>query len=183
MVRGPNIMQGYFKMEEQTADVMDGEWLHTGDIGILDDEGYLSITDRKKDLFKTSGGKYIAPAPIENQLKRSPLVETAVVIAEQRNYPTALIVPDFAALGSWASSEGIEFSSNDELCASPSVRNRVMAEVDDLCSGMARFEQIKKVALIPSEFSIDGGELTPTMKVRRRQVNEKYARQIEELYS
>ena len=183
VVRGPNIMQGYFKMEEQTADVMDGEWFHTGDIGHLDDEGFLSITDRKKDLFKTSGGKYIAPAPIENKLKSSPLIETAVVIAEQRNFPSALIVPDFAALGAWASSEGIEFSGNEDLCASPAVRDRVMGEVESLCSDMARHEQIKRVALVSSEFSIDGGELTPTMKVRRRQVNEKYARQIEGIYS
>lgn len=183
LVRGPNIMQGYFKMEDQTADVMDGEWFHTGDIGKLDDEGYLSITDRKKDLFKTSGGKYIVPAPIENQLKRSPLIETAVVIAERRNFPSALIVPDFAALGAWAESEGIHFEGDEELCANAMVRDRVMEDVSSLCDGLANYEKIKKVALIASEFSIDGGELTPTMKVRRRQVNEKYARQIEGIYT
>ena len=183
VVRGPNIMQGYFKMEQQTADVMDGEWFHTGDIGEFDDEGYLSITDRKKDMFKTSGGKYVVPAPIENQLKSSPLIETAVVIAQARNFPSALIVPDFAALRAWAGTAGIQAANDVELCADSTVQERVMAEVTELCKDMARFEQIKKISLIASEFSIDGGELTPTMKVRRKQVNEKYAKQIEEIYS
>ena len=182
LVRGPNIMQGYYKMEQQTAEVMDGDWFHTGDIGEFDDDGYLSITDRKKDMFKTSGGKYVVPAPIENLLKRSPLVETAVVIADQRNFPSALIVPDFAALRAWAESQGIECSSNQEYCANDRVAERVMAEVSELCSDLAQFERIKKIALIGADFSIDGGELTPTMKVRRRQVNEKYKKQIEELY-
>ena len=183
VVRGPNIMQGYFKMEQQTAEVMDGEWFHTGDIGEFDDEGYLSITDRKKDMFKTSGGKYVVPAPIENQLKSSPLIETAVVIAQARNFPSALIVPDFAALRAWAATAGIQAANDVELCTDSTVQERVMAEVTELCKDMARFEQIKKISLIASEFSIDGGELTPTMKVRRKQVNEKYAKEIEEIYS
>ncbi len=183
LVRGPNIMQGYYKMEEQTKEVMDGEWFRTGDIGELDDEGYLSITDRKKDLFKTSGGKYVVPAPIENLLKSSPLIETAVVIADRRNFPSALVVPDFAALGAWAESAGIDFAGNRDLCADRKVRERVMSEVEGLCSDMANYERIKKVALLPTEFSIDGGELTPTMKVRRREVDKKYAREIEEIYA
>ena len=183
LVRGPNIMQGYFKMEQQTAEVMDGEWFHTGDIGEFDDEDYLSITDRKKDMFKTSGGKYVVPAPIENQLKSSPLIETAVVIAQARNFPSALIVPDFAALRAWAESAGVQAANDADLCANSTVKERMMAEVSDLCKDMARFEQIKKISLIASEFSIDGGELTPTMKVRRKEVNEKYAKQIEAIYS
>ena len=183
LVRGPNIMQGYYKMERQTAEVMDGDWFHTGDIGEIDDEGFLSITDRKKDMFKTSGGKYIVPAPIENRLKGSPLVETAVVIAQARKFPSALIVPDFDALRAWADSEGIAAADNEQLCADRSVRRRMMAEVEDLCSGMAQFEKIKKISLIPQDFSIDGGELTPTMKVKRKQVNEKYAEQIEAIYA
>ena len=182
LVRGPNVMQGYYKMEEQTAEVMDGEWFHTGDIGRLDD-GYLSITDRKKDMFKTSGGKYIVPAPIENYLKSSPLIETAVVIAEQRNFPSALIVPEYAALRAWAESGGIACSTNEELCAHPRAQDHVMAEIEQLCSGMAQYEQIKKIVLLAEEFSIAGGELTPTMKVRRSQVDEKYAKQIDELYA
>ena len=182
LVRGPNIMQGYFKMEEQTADVMSGDWFHTGDIGTMDEDGFLSITDRKKDLFKTSGGKYIAPAPIESRLKSSPLIELAVVVAEQRNFPSALIVPSFEALRSWAEGIGIKTDDNAELCANASVQGHVMSEVESLCSEMARYEQIKKIALIPHDFSIDGGELTPTMKVRRRQVYEKYASQIDAIY-
>ena len=183
LVRGPNIMQGYFKMEEQTAEVIHGGWLHTGDIGVLDDEGYLSITDRKKDMFKTSGGKYVVPAPIENNLKASPLIETVVVIAQARNFPSALIVPDFDALRSWANSQGIQAADNEELCANQAVQDRVMADVEERCKHMPRYERIKKVALIPAEFSVDGGELTPTMKVRRKQVNDKYASQIEAIYS
>ena len=183
LVRGPNIMQGYYKMEEQTAEVMDGDWFRTGDIGKLDGEGYLSITDRKKDMFKTSGGKYIVPAPIENSLKRSQLIETAVVIAEGRNFPSALIVPDFAALSAWAESKGIQAGSNAELCAHEAVLAHMMDEVTGQCSSLAKFEQIKKIALIPNDFSIDGGELTPTMKVRRREVDKKYADVIEGIYA
>lgn len=183
LVRGPNIMQGYFKMERETAEVMDGDWFRTGDIGKLDEDGYLAITDRKKDMFKTSGGKYIVPAPIENRLKSSPLIETAVVIAEQRNFPSALIVPDYARLRAWAEGEGVPCANDAELCADGRTHDYVMAEVSRLCADMARHEQIKKIALLAREFSIDGGELTPTMKVRRRQVDEKYASQIEALYS
>ncbi len=183
LARGPNIMQGYFKMEEQTADVMDGEWFHTGDIGKLDDDGYLSITDRKKDLFKTSGGKYIVPAPIESRLKSSPLIELAVVVAERRNFPSALVVPAFDTLRAWAVSQGIQCDDNAELCASVAVQDHVMSEVASLCSDMAGYEQVKKIALIGQDFSIEGGELTPTMKVRRRQVYEKYASEIDGIYA
>ncbi len=183
LVRGPNVMQGYYKMEAQTADVMNGDWFHTGDIGKLDNDGYLSITDRKKDMFKTSGGKYIVPAPIESRLKSSPLVELAVVVAERRNFPSALVVPSFDVLRAWADSQGIEASDNVELCADPQVRAHVMAEVANLCSEMASFERIKKIALIPQDFSIEGGELTPTMKVRRAKVYSKYAAEIDAIYA
>ena len=183
LVRGPNIMQGYFKMEEQTAEVMAGGWFHTGDIGNLDADGYLSITDRKKDLFKTSGGKYIAPSPIEGRLKRSPLIELAVVVAEQRNFPSALVVPAFESLRSWAETNGIKAADNEELCANADVQRYVMSEITALCADMAGYEQVKRIALIPSEFSIAGGELTPTMKVRRNEVYKKYSAQIEAIYS
>ncbi len=183
LVRGPNVMQGYFKMEEQTAEVMDGDWFHTGDIGEIDDEGYLSITDRKKDMFKTSGGKYIVPAPIENLLKASPLIETVVVIAQGRHFPSALIVPDFEALRAWAADQGIDAPSNTVLCANSKVQGRMMEEVAEGCKDMPRFERIKKIALVDQDFSVDGGELTPTMKVRRKQVNEKYSSLIESIYS
>ncbi len=183
LARGPNIMQGYYRMQEQTAAVMDGDWFHTGDIGDLDDDGYLSITDRKKDLFKTSGGKYVAPAPIESRLKSSNLVELAVVVAERRNFPSALIVPAFEALRAWADSQGIASADNAELCGDPRVQAHVMAEVESLCEDMASFERVKKIALIPQDFSIEGGELTPTMKVRRGEVYEKYAEEIDGIYA
>ena len=183
LVRGPNIMQGYYKMEQETAEAMDGDWFHTGDIGQFDDEGYLSITDRKKDMFKTSAGSYVVPAPIENLLKASPLVETAVVIAQSRKFPSALIVPDFPALRAWAESERISVQDNRELCANAAVQDHMMAEVEDRCHDLVRYQRIKKISLIPHDFSIEGGELTPTMKVRRKEVDEKYAQQIEEIYS
>lgn len=183
LVRGPNIMQGYYKMERETAEAMDGEWFHTGDIGEFDDEGYLSITDRKKDMFKTSAGSYVVPAPIENLLKSSPLIETAVVIAQSRKFPSALIVPDFEAVRAWAESKGISAADNRELCSTAAVQDRMMTEVDGLCGDLVRYQRIKKISLVPHDFSIEGGELTPTMKVKRKEVDEKYAKQIEEIYS
>ena len=183
LVRGPNVMQGYYKMEEQTAAVMSGDWFHTGDIGDIDDEGYLSITDRKKDLLKTSGGKYIAPAPIENRLKISAFIAAAVVIAERRNFPGALIVPDFEKLRSWAQAEGIAFADDAALAAVPKARERIMEEVAKLCADLPSYEQIKKIAVLDREFTIGDGEITPTMKVRRRAVESRYKEQIESIYA
>ena len=183
LVRGPNVMQGYYKMEAQTAEVMSEDWFHTGDIGNLDDEGYLSITDRKKDLLKTSGGKYIAPAPIENRLKMSPFIAAAVVIAEQRNFPGALIVPDFEKLRGWAQAEGLAFADDAALAREPKAQERIMQEVEALCADLARYEQVKKIAVLEREFTIDGGEITPTMKVRRRAVESLYKEQIESMYA
>lgn len=183
LVRGPNVMQGYYKMEEQTAEVMSENWFHTGDIGNIDEEGYLSITDRKKDLLKTSGGKYIAPAPIENRLKISAFIAAAVVIAEQRNFPSALIVPDFEKLRSWAEAEGLAFANDAALVGDPRTGRRIMEDVVKLCADLPRYEQIKKIAVLDREFTIGDGEITPTMKVRRRAVESRYARQIESMYA
>lgn len=183
LVRGPNIMQGYYKMAEETAEVMDGDWFHTGDIGNLDDDGYLSITDRKKDLLKTSGGKYIAPAPIENQLKVSAFIATAVVIAEQRNFASALIVPDFEKLRSWANAEGIQFADDAALVGHSKTQERIMEDVDELCAKLPRYEQIKKIVVLDHEFTIADEEITPTMKVRRRAVESRYKQQIESMYT
>ncbi len=183
LVRGPNVMQGYYKMEQQTAAVMSGDWFHTGDIGNIDDEGYLSITDRKKDLLKTSGGKYIAPAPIENRLKISAFIAAAVVIAERRNFPSALIVPDFEKLRSWAQAEDLAFANDQALAADPKAQERIMEDVAKLCADLPRYEQIKKIAVLDREFTIADGEITPTMKVRRRAVESRYARQIESMYA
>jgi len=183
LVRGPNVMQGYYKMEEQTAQVMSDGWFLTGDIGNLDEEGYLSITDRKKDLLKTSGGKYIAPAPIENRLKKSPFIGTAVVIAEQRNFVSALIIPEFEKLRSWAEAEGISFANNEILVGYSKTQERMMEEVVRQCADLPRYEQVKKIAVLDREFTIEAGEITPTMKVRRRAVEIRYKQQIESMYS
>ncbi len=183
LVRGPNVMQGYYKMEEQTSQVMSDGWFHTGDIGNLDEQGYLSITDRKKDLLKTSGGKYIAPAPIENRLKRSPFIATAVVIAEQRNFVSALIIPEFEKLRSWAETENIAFANNEILVGYSKAQARIMEEVALCCEDLPRYEQVKKIAVLDREFTIEAGEITPTMKVRRRAVESRYKQQIESIYS
>ena len=160
LARGPNIMQGYYRKPEETAQVLQDGWLLTGDIGELDDGGFLKITDRKKDLLKTSGGKYIAPQPIENQLKLSPHILSAVVIADGRKFPSVLLVP-----------------------APASTREQVQAAVDGVNKDLAHHEQLKKFALLEKDFTIEAGELTPTMKVRRRVVEKKYAREIDALYT
>ena len=183
LVRGPNVMRGYYKDEERTAEVIRDGWFHTGDIGKIDEDGFLSITDRKKDLFKTSGGKYVAPQPIENQIKTSSFVSTAVVVAEGRNFPSALIVPDFEKLQQYAEQQGIDVADRGTLVRNASIVSMIENEVDSACQGLARHERVKKVALLEEEFSIDKGEITPTMKVRRREVEKRYADRIEEIYS
>lgn len=183
LARGPNIMQGYYKMPELTAESMADGWFQTGDIGKFDSDGYLTITDRKKDLLKTSGGKYIAPQPIESQLKTSSYVTTAVVIAEGRKFPSALIVPNFDKLKQLAAEKGITAASQTELAQHAEIRAVIEQEVESACAGMARYEQIKKIAILYEEFSIEKGEITPTMKVRRREVERIYADRIDEIYS
>ena len=182
LVRGPNVMRGYYKMDEATAEVILDGWLHTGDVGELDEDGYLKITDRKKDLLKTSGGKYIAPQPIENLIKSCDYVSTAVVIAERRNFPSALIVPNFEKLRQWAQANGITAQSDAELAGNEKSVGMIEAEVQKICSGLARYEQVKKIAVLEREFSIEKGEITPTMKVRRHEVEKLYAPIIDKLY-
>jgi hypothetical protein len=152
-------------------------------IGKIDEDGYLSITDRKKDLFKTSGGKYVAPQPIENQIKTSSYVSIAVVVAEGRNFPSALIVPDFEKLQQYAEQQGIDVANRGTLVRNARIVSMIENEVDSACQGLARHERVKKVALLEEEFSIDKGEITPTMKVRRGEVEKRYADRIEEIYS
>ena len=183
LVRGPNVMLGYYRDEERTDEVIRDGWFHTGDIGKIDEDGYLSITDRKKDLFKTSGGKYVAPQPIENQIKTSSFVSIAVVVAEGRKFPSALIVPDFEKLQQYAQQQGIDVANRGTLVRHARIVSMMENEVDSACQGLARHEQVKKVALLEEEFSIDKGEITPTMKVRRREVEKRYADRIEEIYS
>jgi long-chain acyl-CoA synthetase len=184
LTRGPNVMKGYFNKPEATAEVLEPDgWFHTGDVGLVDPEGFLVITDRKKDILVTSGGKNIAPQPIENQIKTHPLVGEVVMIGNKRNFPAALIVPAFENLEKWAREQGVSFSGREELIAKPEVQALYQKTVDELTGSLAQFEKIKRVALLPNEFTIEAGELTPTLKVKRRVVEEKYKNVINTLYA
>jgi long-chain acyl-CoA synthetase len=193
LARGPNIMSGYYNKPDATAEAIKDGWFHTGDIGSIDADGYLAITDRKKDLLVTSGGKKIAPQPIENVLKQSPLISEAVVLGDRRKYAAALIVPDFAALERRMRDLGrapdvsapIGAGGAGEraaLVARPDVLALYQEIVDGLNRELSQFERIKRIALLPREFSIDTGELTPSLKVKRKVVEEKWSSAIEGLY-
>jgi long-chain acyl-CoA synthetase len=183
LTRGPNVMQGYYKRPEETAEVLRDGWMHTGDIGRLDAHGYLTLTDRKKDLIVTSGGKNIAPAPIEQRLKSSPLVAEAVLVGDRRNYVAVLIIPDFAMLEERLRAAGAASGTKDQLSVRPDVRALYQVLLDELNVDLAQFEKIKRFAVLPQELTIEGGELTPTMKVRRKVVEERWAAVIERLYA
>ena len=180
LARGPNVMQGYYGKPEATAEVMRDGWFCTGDIGSLDDDGYLTILDRKKELIVTAGGKNIAPNPIEAELKRSPLVAEAVLIGDRRPYVSALLVPDFAALAARAAVEG---ASREDVVGRPDVVALFDEVVEGVNAGLARHEQIKRSVLLPAEFGIATGELTPTLKVKRRVVAQRWSDAIERLYA
>jgi long-chain acyl-CoA synthetase len=183
LARGPNIMQGYYNRPEETAAVLRDGWLHTGDIGHLDSSGYLTITDRKKDLIVTSGGKNIAPAPIELRLKNSPLVSEAVLVGDRRNFPAVLIIPDFVVLGEHLRAAGAPAGTREQLSARPDVQVIFQALLDEVNVDLAQFEKIKRFALLPKDMTIEGGELTPTMKIRRKIVEQHWAHVIEQLYA
>ena len=183
IVRGPNVMKGYYKQPEKTQEVIDSEgFFHTGDIGELDSEGFLKITGRKKEVFKTSGGKYISPAKIENKLKESPFIEQIMVIGEGERFPAALIVPSFEHLKSWCALHDIIYTMANEMITSPAVLEKYQRELDAFNVFFGRSEQIKKFALLPAEWSIAGGEMTPKLSIKRGFVMNKYARIIEEIY-
>jgi long-chain acyl-CoA synthetase len=183
LTRSRCVMKGYYGKPAATAEAIDADgWFHTGDIGHLDADGYLAITDRKKDLIVTSGGKKIAPQPIENAIKMDPLVAEIVVVGNRRHFPAALVVPRVAALEAWARAQGIDCADHAALLRSPAVVARYERLVDDLTPHLAQFEKIKKIALLPAEFSIAAGELTPTMKVKRKVVEERYRDVIDRLY-
>jgi long-chain acyl-CoA synthetase len=186
LVQGDNVMQGYYQMAEETERVLqrrpDGVWFHTGDIGTIDADGYIRITDRKKDLIKTSLGKYIAPQPIENMIRAIPMVEQAIVIGNARKFPSALIVPSFDALRSYAKSLGVEAKDNAELARHPRIVEYFKKKVDEVTRDLSPHEKIKKVALLDQEFSVESGELTPTLKVRRKFVEDKHRAVIDSLY-
>ncbi len=184
VVKGPNVMMGYFKNEEATQEVLDEDgWFYTGDIGELVNGEFLKITDRKKQMFKTSGGKYIAPGRMENKFKESPFIEQIMVIGEGRKFPAALIVPAFEYLKDWCQKKGIEYSNADEMLQDERITERIRQEVDQKNQAFGHWEWIKRFVLISDEWTIEGGELTPTLKVKRKDVKEKYADRIENLYN
>jgi long-chain acyl-CoA synthetase len=183
-VTGPGVMLGYYNKPEATRDVFteDG-WFKTGDIGEIDDDGFLRITDRKKELFKTSGGKYIAPSPIEQMIRSSRFVSQAVLVGNERNYAAALIVPNFDMLESYVNLNHHKAATPAEMCSNPRIIDLLERQVATATAGLARFESVKKIALLDKELSVEGGELTPTLKIKRRVVEQKYKDVIEKLYS
>ncbi|MBX2972630.1 MAG: long-chain fatty acid--CoA ligase [Flavobacteriales bacterium] len=183
LIKGPNVMMGYYKEPGLTSEVLapDG-WFHTGDIGELRD-GFLYITDRKKEMFKTSGGKYVAPQPIENQLKASRFIEQAMVIGENRKFPAALIVPSFAFLKDYCALKGIPYEGPQQIIGDKRIVDRIFAEVQKVNAGLGHWEQIKRIELLPAEFTIDSGELTPSLKLRRKAIMARYTAQVERIYT
>jgi long-chain acyl-CoA synthetase len=186
LVQGENIMQGYYQMPEESERVLqryqDGLWFHTGDIGTIDQEGYIRITDRKKDLIKTSLGKYIAPQLIENKIRSIPMVEQVIVIGNARKFPSALIVPAFDALRAYAKSLNVDPKDSTDLVRHPRIVEYFKKKVDEVTRDLAPHEKIKKIALLDQEFSVESGELTPTLKVRRKFVEDKHREVIDALY-
>ncbi|HET9334442.1 MAG TPA: long-chain fatty acid--CoA ligase [Gemmatimonadota bacterium] len=183
MVRGPNVMQGYYHLPEKTAEVLSPDgWFRTGDVGMLDADGFLAITDRKKDLIKTSGGKYVAPQPIENEIKTSRYVSQAVVVGNKRKYASVLIVPNFENLTAWARTQGIPAEDREALLADAGVTRLYEEVLEKVNANRPSYETIKRVGLLPHDFTIDAGELTPTLKVKRGKIEEKYSALIDTLY-
>ena len=182
LVRGPNVMQGYYKRPEDTAEVIVDGWFHTGDIGRIED-GFIVITDRKKDIIVTAGGKNVAPQPIENALKQSPWIMEAILVGDARPFVVALIVPNFEKLEGFARQNGIPFASPRELIDSPRVRDLIQGEIDRACAHLASFETPHRFALLDRELTLEDGELTPSLKVKRRVIMEHYGDIIDELYA
>ncbi len=183
LVRGPSVFKGYWKRPDETANAFVDGWFKTGDIGNLDADGFLSVTDRKKDLIKTSGGKFIAPQPIENSLKHNALIAEAIIVGDKRKFPAVVISPYFALLEDWARNNQIAFQSRSDLVANAKVQTLYEGIVEDVNRNLARFEKLKRVILVPDEFTPADGTLTHTMKVRRRAVEERYRKLIEDVYA
>ncbi len=183
LVRGRNVMLGYFNKPEETAQIIDEEnFYHTGDVGYVDEDGHFFITDRKKDLFKLSNGKYVAPQQVESLLKQSSLVSQAIVVGSGRKQVGALIVPDWDTLKQTLKEEGITAEgSREEMCENPHVVKRVQRDAGIYTRELNDYERVKKVYLLPREFSIDKGEMTPTLKIKRGVIDEKYEEAIDEI--
>ena len=182
LAKGPNIMMGYYKQPELTAEVMTGDWFHTGDIGVIED-GFIRITDRKKEMFKTSGGKYVAPQLIENELKASHLIEQSMVIGSGRKFPSAICILNEPGVKEWCSRHNIKFTTIEEMAQNQQVRDRVWKDVERANAGFGKWEQVKKIIIDTDEFTVNNGCLTPTFKVKRKPILAKYEEQIEALYA
>ena len=176
-------MLGYYKRPDLTAETIIDGWLHTGDIGEIIDGKYLKITDRKKELFKTSGGKYVAPQPIENKMKESPFVEQIMLIGDNRRFVSALIVPSFAKLKEWAKTHGIQYTTNQEMIKNSMVLTMFESVMSEYNALFNQVEQVKKFALLPREWTIDKGEMTPKLSMKRKVVLANFEKEIEEMYA
>jgi long-chain acyl-CoA synthetase len=183
LARGDLVMQGYYKKPDETNEAIVDGWFHTGDIGYLDDDGFLTITDRKKDVIVTAGGKNVAPQALENQLKNSRFIDEAIIIGNRRKFVSAVVVPNFDNLRRYAVERQISHASDEELVDHSQVRELFDDEIERLCEPFASFERVKKYALLDRPLSIETGELTPSMKVKRRIIEEKYGEQIDSLYA
>ncbi len=183
IVKGPNVMMGYYKMPAATDEVLEDGWLHTGDVGTLDEDNYLTITDRKKQLMVTSVGKKVAPQAIEKEVENSKYIDQVVLIGEQRNFISALIVPDFEALKVFAEGQGIAVNGNVELINHPAIIDLIQSEVDERQKHFSDYERIRKFRLLPQPFTIEAGQLTPTLKVKRKVVEKEFRELIEEMYA
>ncbi|MDQ3020704.1 MAG: long-chain fatty acid--CoA ligase [Bacteroidota bacterium] len=182
LIKGELVMAGYYKDDKNTKEIIADGWLHTGDIGEIDHEGYLKITDRKKSLIKTSGGKYVAPTQIEEMIERLPYIENALVLGNERMYVTALIVPEKSELISFARKNSIDFDSFTELINNYTLQKLIKRDIDNLQKDLANYERLRKFILLENSFSIEGGEFTPTMKVKRKYVEDKFKNEIEKMY-
>ena len=183
LVKGPNVMMGYYNRPDLTAETIDPEgWLHTGDCGEFVDNKFLKITDRVKELFKTSGGKYVAPQVIENKMKESRFIEQICVVGENEKFVGALIVPSFLNLTEWATKNGVMLKNHEDMIRSADVQKLIKDEIDHLNIDFGQIEKIKKFKLLVDEWSIASGELTPTMKIKRKVVMQQYKKEIEEMY-
>jgi len=182
-VKGPSVMMGYYKRPDLTAETIIDGWLHTGDIGVFEDGKYLKITDRKKELFKTSGGKYVAPQPIENKMKESSFVEQMMVIGAEQKFVGALIVPSIANIKEWMQHKGLTFTTAEDAIHNPKVLDLYKELIDSFNKSFNHVEQVKKFELLPYEWTIESGELTPTLKLKRKVIMEKYKAAIDRIYS
>jgi long-chain acyl-CoA synthetase len=182
LTKGPHVMKGYYKMEAETQEAIRDGWFYTGDIGHIDEDGHLVITDRKKDIIVTAGGKNVAPQPIENKLKTDPYIEGAVLVGDKRRFISALIVPSFEKLEEYAKSAGISFDSHADLVAKDEILTFYAGLIDRLTPNLASYEKIKKVILLDQDFTIEKGEMTPSLKIKRNIVEDKFRAKIDALY-